>query len=64
MVFDHTPLTPSPTLTLTMVCLLRLFPIFAENDQINTLKTGLNKDLVLGDPLPPFDGQRPYFHTF
>ena len=50
MVFDHTPLTPSPSPTLTMVSLLRILKICNENGQINTTKTGLNKDLVLGDP--------------
>ena len=40
-------------LTLTMVFLLRIFKICTENGQVNTIKTGLNKDLVLGDPLPP-----------
>ena len=63
MVFDHTPLTPSP-LTLTMVFLRRILKICTENGQINTIKTGLNKDLVLGDPLSPLDGQRPYFRDF
>ena len=53
MVFNHTPLTPSPPLTLTMVFSLRIFKICTGNGQINTIKTGLNKDLVLGDPLPP-----------
>ena len=62
-VFDHTPLTLSP-LTLNMVFLLRVFKICTENGQINTIKTGLNKDLVLGDPLSPLDGQRPYFRAF
>ena len=47
-----------------MVFLLRIFKIHTENVQINTIKTGLNKDLVLGDPLPPLDGQRPYFGAF
>ena len=36
-----------------MVFLLRIFKICTENGQINTFKTVLNKDLVLGDPLPP-----------
>ena len=63
-VFDHTLLTPSPPLTLTMVFLLRILKISTENVQINTIKTGLNKDLVLRDPLSPLDGQRPYFHAF
>ena len=63
MVFDHTTLTPS-TLTLTMVFLLRIFYICTENGQISTIKTGLNKDLVLADLLPPLDGQRPYFRAF
>ena len=44
MVFDDTPLTP--TLTLTMVFLLRIFKICNENGQINI------KYSVLGD-LPP-----------
>ena len=44
-----------------MVFLFRLFTIFTENGQINTTKTGLNKDLVSGDP-PPVDG--PYFRAF
>ena len=44
--------------------LLRFFQIWTENGQINTIKTGLKKDLVLGDPLPPLDGQRPYFRAF
>ena len=52
MVFDHTPLTPS-LLTLTMVFLLRIFKICTENGQNNTIKTGLNNDLVLGDSHPP-----------
>ena len=30
-----------------------MFKICTENVQINTIKNGLNKDLVLGDPLPP-----------
>ena len=64
MVFDHTPLIPLHPLTLTMVFLPRIFQIFTENGQINTIKTGLNKDLVSGDPLPPLDGQRPYFRAF
>ena len=51
MVFDHTPLTPSP-LTITMVFLLRISEICTENGQIKTTKTGLNKDSVLGDPHP------------
>ena len=59
MVFDHTPLTPSPPIT--MVFLLSLFKICTKNGQINTIKTGLNKDLVLCDPLPPLNGQRPYW---
>ena len=64
MVFDHTLLTPSPPLTLTMVFLLSILKICTENVQINTI-TDLNKDLVLGDPLPPpLDGQRPYFRAF
>ena len=46
-----------------MVFLLRISKIRTENGQINTTKTGLNKDLVLGDP-PPLDGQRPYFRAF
>ena len=41
---------PLPTLTLTMVFLLITFNICTENGQINTTKTGLNKDLVW-DPL-------------
>ena len=49
MVFDHTLLTPSPPNL---------------NCGLNTIKTSLNKDLVLGDPLPPLDGQRPYFRAF
>ena len=58
------PLAPGPPfLTLTMVFLIRIFKIFTETGQINTTKTGLNKDLVLGDP-PPLDGQRPYFRAF
>ena len=65
MVFDHIPLTLSPpALTLTKVFLLRIFKICTENGQINSSKSGLNKDLVLGDPLPPLDGQRPYFPAF
>ena len=36
-----------------MVFLLRIFKICTQNGQINTIKTGLNKDLVLGDPIPP-----------
>ena len=47
-----------------MVFLLRILKIFTEKGQINTTKTGLNKDLVLDDPLPPLDGQRPYFSAF
>ena len=39
MVFDYTPLTPSPPLTLTMVFLLRIFKICTENGQIRTTKT-------------------------
>ena len=62
MVFDLNPV--SPPLTLTMVFLLRIFKICTENGQNNTIKTGLSKDLVLGDPLPPLHGQRPYFCTF
>ena len=42
---------PPPPLTLTMVFLLGIFKICTENGQINTTKTSLNKDLVLGDPL-------------
>ena len=38
--------------------------ICTENGKINTIKTGLNKDFVLGDPLPPLNGQRPYFHAY
>ena len=47
-----------------MVFLLRILKICTENVQINTIKTGMNKELVLGDPLPPLDGQRPYFRAF
>ena len=47
-----------------MVFLLRFLKIFPENGQIITIKTGLNKDLVLGDPLSPLDGQRPYIRAF
>ena len=50
-----------PPLTLSMVFLLSILKICTENCQINTTKTGRNKDLVLGNPL---DGQRPYFRTF
>ena len=63
MVFDHTLWTPP--LTLTMVFLFRIFKICTENGQINTTNlNSLNKDLVLGDPLPPLKGQRPYFRAF
>ena len=34
MVFDHTPADPLPPLTLTMIVLLRIFKICAENGQI------------------------------
>ena len=64
MVFDHTPADPLPPLTLTMIVLLRILKICAENGQIYTIKTRLNKDLVLGDPSPPLNGQRPYFRAF
>ena len=47
-----------------MVFLLRILKISTENVQINTIKTGLNKDMVLGDPLSPLDGKRPYFRAF
>ena len=47
-----------------MVFLLSILKISTENVKINTIKTGLNKDLVLVDPLPPLDGQRPYFRAF
>ena len=52
------------SLTLTMIFLIRVLKISTENVQIITIKTGLYKDLVLGDPLPPLDGQRPYFRAF
>ena len=48
MAFDHTPLTTTP-LTFTMVFLFKPLKICTENNQINTTKTGLNEDLVLGD---------------
>ena len=51
------------SLTLTIVFILRIFKIYTENGQINTIKTGLNKYLVLSDSLPPIDGQRPYFRA-
>ena len=54
----------TPPLTLTMVFILRILKICTENGQINTIKTSLNKILVLGDPPPPLDGQRPYFRVF
>ena len=64
MVFNHT----------LLVFLLRIVKICTENGQINTTKTGLNKDLVLDDsPLPLWSksilsrflilGPFPYFHS-
>ena len=52
MVFDHTPRTPPPPFNLNYDLFSRILKIFTENGQINTTKTGLNKDLVLCDSPP------------
>ena len=52
MIFDHTPLKPSPPLTLTIIFLLRILKICTKNGQINITKSGMNKDMSLDDPPP------------
>ena len=63
MVFDHNSLTPSPP-NLNYGIFTQNFSDLHWKWPNYTIKIGPNKDLVLGDPLSPLDGQRPYFRAF